>query len=83
MKHIPAIALLFALPLAGHAAPPRHAAAPKAAPHAAAAAASAVKPPTTDRPFSDVPKDHWAAAAVETLRRRGIVVGYPPAKPGQ
>ena len=30
-------------------------------------------------PFSDVPKDHWAAAAVETLRQRGIVTGYPAA----
>jgi len=35
------------------------------------------RPPADSRPFSDVPKDHWAAAAVETLRQRGIVVGYP------
>ena len=33
--------------------------------------------PLVARPFSDVPKDHWAASAVETLRRRGIVEGYP------
>ena len=39
--------------------------------------------PVTARPFSDVPKDHWAAVAVETLRQRGIVVGYPVAKPVQ
>ena len=38
------------------------------------------RPPAGSRPFSDVPKDHWAAAAVETLRQRGIVVGYPAAK---
>lgn len=36
--------------------------------------------PVTGGPFSDVPKDHWAAAAVDTLRRRGIVVGYPAGK---
>jgi len=36
--------------------------------------------PVSGGPFSDVPKDHWAAAAVETLRQRGIVVGYPPSK---
>ncbi len=36
--------------------------------------------PVIGGPFSDVPKDHWAAAAVETLRQRGIVVGYPPSK---
>ena len=45
---------------------------------------SAPKPkalrPVTGGPFPDVPKDHWAAAAVETLRQRGIVVGYPPSK---
>lgn len=33
--------------------------------------------PLVGRPFPDVPKDHWAASAVETLRRRGIVKGYP------
>ena len=27
--------------------------------------------------FRDVPPDHWAAKAVETLRREGIVKGYP------
>lgn len=36
--------------------------------------------PVAGGPFSDVPKDHWAAAAVETLRQRGIVVGYPASK---
>lgn len=28
-------------------------------------------------PFRDVPPDHWAAQAVETLRQKGIVRGYP------
>ena len=27
--------------------------------------------------FRDVPPDHWAAKAVETLRHDGIVKGYP------
>ena len=39
--------------------------------------------PAGSRPFSDVPKDHWAAAAVETLRQRGIVTGYPAASKKQ
>jgi hypothetical protein len=28
-------------------------------------------------PFPDVPKDHWAYQAVETVRQAGIIVGYP------
>lgn len=28
-------------------------------------------------PFADVPPGHWAAQAVETLHRAGIVRGYP------
>jgi hypothetical protein len=28
-------------------------------------------------PFADVPPGHWAARAVETLHRAGIVRGYP------
>jgi len=27
--------------------------------------------------FKDVPSDHWAYAAVENLRSKGIVIGYP------
>ena len=27
--------------------------------------------------FPDVPANHWAAQSVETLRRAGIVKGYP------
>lgn len=30
-------------------------------------------------PFTDVPKTHWAYDAVESLRQRGIMRGYPPA----
>lgn len=32
-------------------------------------------------PFRDVPPNHWAASAVENLRREGILVGYPPERP--
>ncbi len=28
-------------------------------------------------PFKDVPRDHWAYQAVENLRQRGILRGYP------
>ncbi len=28
-------------------------------------------------PFKDVPRDHWAFEAVESLRQKGIVNGYP------
>ena len=28
-------------------------------------------------PFSDVPSDHWAYDAVNNLKQKGIVVGYP------
>ena len=48
--------------------------------HTATPKPEVVRPVVTGGPFPDVPKDHWAAAAVETLRQRGIVVGYPPSK---
>lgn len=32
----------------------------------------------TEKPFVDVPKDHWAYNAVEYLRQLGIIEGYPP-----
>jgi S-layer homology domain len=35
--------------------------------------------PPTHAPFVDVPRDHWAYEAVEELRQRGILLGYPPA----
>ena len=28
-------------------------------------------------PFADVPADHWAYSAVDTLQKAGIVIGYP------
>ena len=34
--------------------------------------------PRRTEPFPDVPKDHWAYDAVEQLRQRGILRGYPP-----
>ena len=33
--------------------------------------------PTPPDHFVDVPKDHWAYEAVESLRSKGILVGYP------
>lgn len=36
---------------------------------------------TRDTPFPDVPKDHWAYQAVETLRTTRIMRGYPTATP--
>jgi hypothetical protein len=33
--------------------------------------------------FHDVPPNHWAAQAVETLRQKGIVRGYPPRAKGR
>src|SRR2546423_3401973 len=44
---------------------------------AAAAAISGVQAQTPVPPFPDVPKDHWAFPAVESLRVKGIVRGYP------
>ncbi len=49
-----------------HAAPARHA---KPAPVAPA--------PQAPSPFRDVPPNHWATQAVESLRKAGIVQGYP------
>lgn len=40
-------------------------------------ARAADAPPRT-APFPDVPPGHWAYTAVETLRVRGILRGYPP-----
>jgi hypothetical protein len=55
--------------------------------HAAKRTPVASVPVAVDRPerasqgtpggFRDVPPDHWAAQSVETLRRAGIVKGYP------
>jgi hypothetical protein len=32
------------------------------------------------RPFPDVPKNHWAAKAIEELREKWLIVGYPGGK---
>ncbi len=34
------------------------------------------------KPFTDVPSNHWAADATNTLKRAGILVGYPSGKFG-
>ncbi len=34
--------------------------------------------PVRGAPFPDVPPSHWAYPAVEELRQRGIMRGYPP-----
>ena len=36
--------------------------------------------PVRTTPFPDVPRDHWAFDAVESLRQKGIIRGYPPAQ---
>ncbi len=52
------------------------AAPPKAKPVKAAPATTAPHA-VPGGPFRDVPPNHWAAQAVETLRQKGIVRGYP------
>ncbi len=47
----------------------------KPAPKVTPATAKAIRP--IPGGFPDVPADHWAARSVETLRRAGIVKGYP------
>ena len=44
---------------------------------AAAAALTGLRTQAPAPPFPDVPKDHWAFPAVESLRVKGIVHGYP------
>jgi hypothetical protein len=40
--------------------------------------------PVRSTPFPDVPRGHWAFDAVEQMRERGILRGYPPErKPAQ
>ena len=61
--------------------PPRlHVSPRRTALHTSAPKPKVLRSVVTGGPFPDVPKDHWAAAAVETSRQRGIVVGYPPSK---
>lgn len=40
-------------------------------------ASAAIVATYAQAPFADVPKDHWAYEAVNTLAQRGIVIGYP------
>ena len=44
-------------------------------------AQAGVRPP--EHPFADVPRDHWAYDAVETLRQKGIIAGYPANTPDE
>ena len=44
----------------------------------AAAQTPSADPPVRSTPFPDVPRNHWAFDAVEQLRQRGILRGYPP-----
>lgn len=40
-------------------------------------AISMAQTPAASGPFADVPADHWAYQAVDTLQKAGIVIGYP------
>jgi len=53
---------------------------PPAAGHGQAPPSPPPASPAADRPFADVPRDHWAYEAVEALRKQGILRGYPPAR---
>ena len=44
---------------------------------APAAGAQTDPAPVRAAPFQDVPRDHWAFDAVESLRQKGILRGYP------
>ena len=70
-----AVALLLNAALAASAAP-RHAPPVKRS-RPAASTPTPAPAPQSPGGFRDVPPDHWAARAVETLRRAGIVRGYP------
>lgn len=50
---------------------------------ALSAPAAAKAPAAANRPFTDIPRNHWAFEAVEAMRQRGILRGYPPAVPGE
>ncbi len=67
--------LVYGATLAASAAPKPTVHAKAAPKKTAPAAAKAIRP--IPGGFPDVPADHWAARSVETLRRAGIVKGYP------
>lgn len=73
-------ALLLGSMLSAGAAPKKALATPKRV-HTQAVSATPQGAGATVRPFSDVPPGHWAARAVETLHRAGIVQGYPTSAP--
>ena len=78
MKYTPILSALLALGTALSAsAAPKHPAHKKPVAKPAAVARPAPAAQGTPGGFRDVPPDHWAARAVETLRREGIVKGYP------
>ena len=80
MKYILTLSALLVLGASLSAsAAPKHPAHKKHIQKAAPAAIVRAEPATQGAPggFRDVPPDHWAAKAVETLRREGIVKGYP------
>ena len=63
----------------GASAAPKHTARKKHTPKPIPVTTNHTEPAAQGTPggFRDVPPDHWAARAVETLRREGIVKGYP------
>lgn len=69
-KHITHKQTASAMPMAQAALPPASLQTPPPA-----------APIARDTPFPDVPKDHWAYQAVETLRKAGVVHGYPAGTP--
>lgn len=80
MKYTLILSALLVLGAAlGASAAPKHPVHKKHTPEAAPAAVVRPEPATQGTPggFRDVPPDHWAAQSVETLRRAGIVKGYP------
>ena len=80
MKYTLILSVLLVLGAALSAsAAPKHPAHKKQTPKSAPIAINRPEPATQGTPggFRDVPPDHWAAQSVETLRRAGIVKGYP------
>ena len=80
MKYTPILsALLVFSATLGASAAPKHPAHKKHMAKPMPIAVVRPEPATQGTPggFRDVPPDHWAAKAVETLRQQGIVKGYP------
>ncbi len=80
MRYTPILSALLALSAAlGASAAPKHLTHKKHMAKPVPVAVVRPAPPAQGTPgsFRDVPPDHWAAKAVETLRQDGIVKGYP------